>query len=83
MATMNVSIPDEMKTWVESRTGRGTYANASDYVRDLVRQDRKRQESIEEFRALVDEGFASVIETMTMDDIWDLAADRARKPVGT
>ena len=31
---MNVSHPDAMKAWVESRSADGRYANASDYVRD-------------------------------------------------
>jgi len=34
MATMNVSLPDAMKEWVESQTQTGRYGNASDYVRD-------------------------------------------------
>ena len=82
MATMNVSLPDDMKTWVETRTDDGRYANASDYVRDLIRRDRDRQRSIDEFHALVNQGFASEISTMTTDQIWDLAVDRAKEPIG-
>lgn len=40
MATMNVSLPDAMKDWVESQTRTGRYGNASDYVRDLIRRDQ-------------------------------------------
>jgi antitoxin ParD1/3/4 len=36
---MNISLPDEMKEMVEKRVGSGLYANASDYVRDLIRGD--------------------------------------------
>lgn len=39
MATMNISLPDQMKSWVEESVQTGLYANASDYVRDLIRQD--------------------------------------------
>ncbi len=39
MATMNISLPDQMKRWVEECVQSGRYANASDYVRDLIRQD--------------------------------------------
>ena len=42
MATMNVSLPDPMKDWVEAQAGTGRYANASDYVRDLIRRDQDR-----------------------------------------
>ena len=40
MATMNVSLPDEMREWVEQQAKSGRYANASDYVRDLIRHDQ-------------------------------------------
>ena len=45
MATMNVSIPDAMKEWVERQAAEGHYSNASDYVRALIRRDRERQGS--------------------------------------
>jgi len=48
MATMNVSLPDPMKDWVEDRVKSGRYANASDYVRDLIRRDQERRETLVE-----------------------------------
>lgn len=59
MATMNVSLPDPMKAWVEAQTQDGRYSNASDYVRDLIRRDQDRQQAIAEVQQLVDEGLAS------------------------
>jgi antitoxin ParD1/3/4 len=59
MATMNVSLPDPMKVWVEAQTQDGRYSNASDYVRDLIRRDQDRQQAIAELQQLVDEGLAS------------------------
>lgn len=58
MATMNISLPDEMKEWVESQTGNGKYANASDYVRDLIRRDVKRSEGVARLQAEIDKGRA-------------------------
>jgi len=52
MATMNVSLPDPMKDWVEDRIKTGRYANASDYVRDLIRRDQERREAL--VRALIE-----------------------------
>ncbi len=46
MATMNVSLPDPMKEWVEEQVGGGLYSNASDYVRDLIRQIRMHRISV-------------------------------------
>ena len=37
MATMNVSLPDGMKHWVEQQAQTGRCSNASDCVRDLMR----------------------------------------------
>ena len=59
MATMNVSLPDLMKEWVEAQARTGRYSNASDYVRDLIRRDQDRQKAIGELQVLVDEGLAS------------------------
>jgi antitoxin ParD1/3/4 len=59
MATMNVSLPDPMKEWVEAQTATGRYANASDYVRDLIRKDQERAAKIASMQKLVDEGLAS------------------------
>jgi antitoxin ParD1/3/4 len=40
MASMNVSVPDRMRDWVQSRIDSGQYASVSDYVRDLIRRDQ-------------------------------------------
>lgn len=59
MGTMNISLPDPMKTWVEDQAKSGRYANSSDYVRDLIRRDRLRQEAIAEIQGAIDAGLAS------------------------
>lgn len=59
MATMNVSLPDPMKEWVEDRARTGRYSNSSDYVRDLIRRDQDRQQAIAELQQAIDEGLAS------------------------
>ena len=59
MATMNVSLPDPMKDWVEAQTRGGRYSNASDYVRDLIRRDQDRQQAVADLQRLVTEGLES------------------------
>ena len=59
MATMNVSLPDQMKSWVENQTKDGRYSNVSDYVRNLIREDQERKQAIAELQALIDEGIES------------------------
>jgi len=46
MVTMNISLPEKMKKRVLARIADGTYANASDYVRDLIRKDIERQNAL-------------------------------------
>ena len=69
MATMNVSLPAEMKDWVEAQVKTGRYGNSSDYVRDLVRRDQERAEKQDEFDSLVQEGRDSGVSPLSMDDI--------------
>lgn len=69
MATMNVSLPDAMKEWVESRAATGRWSNASDYVRDLIRRDQERAEKIAAMNRLVDEALTSPVDGRRMDEI--------------
>lgn len=40
MASMNISLPDPLRDYVQQRIDSGQYASASDYVRDLIRRDQ-------------------------------------------
>lgn len=77
MATMNVSLPDPMKEWVEAQTDGGRYSNSSDYVRDLIRKDQDRQDKIANMQALVDEALESGVSEKSMQEILDTARQRA------
>ena len=59
MAQMNVSIPDKLKGWAESRVAEGRYSSTSDYVRDLVRRDQENEKKLRRLQAAIDEGRAS------------------------
>ena len=56
MAQMNISIPDKLKAWVESRVADGSYASSSDYLRDLVRQDQRERNRLDWLRAEIQSG---------------------------
>ena len=73
MATMNISLPGELKAFVESQVATGRYANVSDYVRDIIRQ---RQEAVDRLRALIAEGEASGDSPYTIDEIIERARER-------
>jgi antitoxin ParD1/3/4 len=54
MATMNVSVPDPMRDWVQSQIERGRYASVSDYVRDLIRRDQTISDGYQHWLAGLD-----------------------------
>ena len=61
MATMNISLPGEMKKWVEDQAATGRYANSSDVVRDILRKAQERQIAIDEFNSAIDRAKATPI----------------------
>jgi antitoxin ParD1/3/4 len=66
MATMNIPLPDPISEWIEERIRSGHYANADDYIRDLIRDDRERRERL--VQALI-EGEESGVSRRTMREI--------------
>jgi len=80
MATMNVSMPDPMKEWVEAQTQTGRYANASDYVRDLIRKDQERNDKIAAMQRFVDDGLKSGAGHRSRDDLFAAALAQAETP---
>ena len=76
MATMNVSLPDGMKSWVESRARSGRYSNSSDYVRDLIRRDQERETVIAHMQQRVAEGLDSGAGAHSMDELREIARRR-------
>ena len=62
MASMNISVPDSMREWVQRRIESGDYASVSDYVRDLIRRDQNAQTrhlSVDDIRRTIEEGRAA------------------------
>ena len=78
MATMNISLPDAMKTWAEQQAESGRYSNTSDYVRDLIRKDQDRRHKIDQLQSLVSAGFASGGGARSMDELRAAAKCLAR-----
>ncbi len=70
MATMNVSLPDLMKEWVEEQIRTGHYSNASDYVRDLIRRDQEYHDRRETLVKALITGENSGVSDRSLEDIW-------------
>ncbi len=58
METMNISLPEPLKDFVEQQVVHGGYSTASEYVRALIREDQKRK-AAEHVEALLLQGLES------------------------
>jgi len=57
MGTMNVSLPDLLRDFVDEQVAQGGYGTSSEYVRELIRRDQERLR----LRALLLEGAGSPV----------------------
>lgn len=73
---MNVSLPDGLKSWAETRVAEGRYSSTSDYVRDLMRRDQEAEEKLRNLREMIEVGLASPETDATIESI--IADSRAR-----
>jgi antitoxin ParD1/3/4 len=69
MVTMNVSLPEPMKNWVEQQSETGKFSNASDYVRNLIRKDQEYSTKHKELQRLITEGVESGMCDLSIDEI--------------
>ncbi len=77
MSTMNISLPDSLKSFVEDQVeGRG-YGTGSEYIRELIRKDQDRQK----LRELLLEG-ASSQKTTTADAAYFNRLRKRARPTG-
>lgn len=56
--TMNVSLPEPLKAFVDEQVRLGAYGSTSDYVRQLIRDDREKA-AARALQTLIAEGLAS------------------------
>ena len=57
-STLNISLTDEQKGWLNSRKESGGFASTSDVVRDLIRteQEQEKQILLNQFRKMEADG---------------------------
>ena len=78
MATMNISLPEALKDFVDDQVGARGYSTSSEYVRELIRKDRDRQH----LRGLLLEGAASPAAATADADYFDRLRDHVRQGGG-
>jgi antitoxin ParD1/3/4 len=65
MSTINISLPDSLKTFIDEQVAAQGYNSAEEYLRDLVRKQR----DIEQLRQTLLEGTNSPV-VGAMDNAW-------------
>lgn len=76
MGTMNVSLPDTLKAFVEQQVAQRGYGTSSEYIRELIRKDQDRAT----LRKLVLEGAESAPAAPADDAYFDRLRSRAMQP---
>lgn len=77
--TMNISLPDQLKDFVDGKVRSGRYSIVSEYVRELIRDDEKRKAQ-DRLEALLMEGIQSGEATeMTRQNWSDFRAEALRQ----
>lgn len=71
MATIpkTISLTEKNNAWIKSRVQSGNYGNASEYLRDLIRQDEERENKVAAIRAALIKGENSGLSDQTVAEI--------------
>jgi len=67
MTTVNISLPDELRAFIEEQMAREGYASASEYIRDLIREAQRRNAK-RELEVNLTEGLQGPSTKMTRKD---------------
>jgi antitoxin ParD1/3/4 len=74
MQSMNISLPEPLKEFVDGQIAEGRYSSASEYVRELIRADEKRKAE-ERLEALLLEGLSGDESKLTRKDFAEIRAE--------
>ncbi len=81
METMNIALPESMKQFVQDRVSQGGYSSVSEYVRELIRADQKRQAE-ERIDSLLLEGLDSGVPIPVTPEYWEEKKRRLTERLG-
>jgi antitoxin ParD1/3/4 len=74
MSTMNISLPESLKTFVDEQVSQRGYGTSSEYVRELIRKDQDRLH----LRNLLLEGASSAPTTPADNTYFNALRERVR-----
>jgi antitoxin ParD1/3/4 len=82
MATMNISLPDEMKAFVEVQATQKGFGTVSEYIRAIIRDVQKQSLEIETLDALLLDGINSGAGTPLVKSDWERIRREGAKLIG-
>nr|WP_089126797.1 type II toxin-antitoxin system ParD family antitoxin [Tolypothrix sp. NIES-4075] len=80
MTSINISLPDSMRAYVDQQVANGGYSSVSEYFRELVRQDQKQKEN-ERLEAMLLEGLNSGTATAMTTQDWEDVRQAVRERI--
>jgi len=80
MTSVNISLPDVLKDYIDEQVSVGGYGTVSEYIRDLIRQDRQSK-SQEKLETLLLEGLDSGDSTPMTSEDWNAVRDAVRSRI--
>ena len=78
MTSLNISLPQSLKDFVEEQVKAGGYSTPSEYLRELLRQDQKRRAQ-EKLEAMLLEGINSGPPIEVTPEFWEQKRKLIRK----
>ena len=76
---MNISLPENAKTWAVEQAALQGYRDVSDYLAELVRKDQQRAEAEFAVAEMIDDAIASGESNKTVHDIFlEVQAEKQR-----
>lgn len=78
MQTMNISLPEPLKAFVDAQITAGRYSSVSEYVRELIREDERRR-AREQLERLLLEGLRSEKSPLMREDFDEIRREATER----
>lgn len=79
MTTMNISLPAELKTFVDDRVSQGSYGSSSEFIRQLIRAHRETLWLREKVLAAMESGPGPEADEQYFASLYELAEQTANQ----
>lgn len=79
MASMSVSLSDQLRGFIKSRVQSGDYHNESEYIRDLVRKDREKLSDDQKLLNLLRQSEQSGVSSSTLPELMSSVKERLKQ----